>query len=129
MSGYWIVTIVAFGIFAPFLVGRIVCGKKYDRLTNLRIAFEIVSLLSGVVLCIFMALAIAYPINANIEYENTQKRIQYAESLICETETEKFERDYILAEAKLWEKDVRYSIDKFGIFSIYYGIRDKVGEQ
>ena len=124
MSGYWIISIVVLVIFTAFLITRIVCGKKYSSLDDLIIATEIISLVSGVILAIFITLSIACPIEAKVQYERVQKRIEYAESLSCETETEKFEHDYILAEAEQWRIDVRYSIDKFGIFSQYYTIKD-----
>lgn len=124
MSGYWIIAIVAFVIFTIFLTMRIIWEKKYGSISDFIFATEVVSLVFGIILVIFIALAIAYPIDAKAKYEIVQKRIEYAECLSCETETEKFEHDYILAEAEQWRIDVRYSIDKFGIFSRYYTIKD-----
>lgn len=123
MSGYWIIAIVAFIIFTVFLTISIVYGKKCVSM-NLITATQIVSLFSVIIFVLFMLFAIVYPIDAKVKYENVQKRIEYAESLSCETDTEKFEHDYILAEAAQWRIDVRYSIDKFGIFSRYYSLKD-----
>ena len=125
MSGYWIIAIVAFIIFAVFLTISIVYGKKCVNM-NLITATQIISCVAAVIFVLLMLFAIVYPIDAKVKYENVQKRIEYAESLSCETETEKFEHDYILAEADQWRIDVRYSIDKFGIFSQYYSLRDLI---
>lgn len=124
MSGYWIISIVVSVIFITFLITRIACSKKYYSTDNLIIATEIISFVSGVIMMIFIFLSITFPIDAKVQYENVQKRIEYAESLSCETETEKFKHDYILAEAEQWRIDVRYNIDKYGIFSQYYTIED-----
>lgn len=123
MSGYWIIAIIAFIIFTVFLTISIVYGKKCVNMDLITVT-QIISCVSVIIFLIFMLFAILYPIGAKVKYENMQKRIEYAESLSCETETEKFEHDYILAEAEQWRIDVRYSIDKFGIFSRYYSIRD-----
>lgn len=123
MSGYWIIAIIAFIIFTVFLTISIVYGKKCVNMDLITVT-QIISCVSVIIFLIFMLFAILYPIGAKVKYENMQKRIEYAESLSCETETEKFEHDYILAEADEWIIDVKYSIDKFGIFSRYYSIRD-----
>lgn len=123
MSGYWIIAIIAFIIFTVFLTISIVYGKKCVNMDLITVT-QIISCVSVIIFLIFMLFAILYPIGAKVKYENMQKRIEYAESLSYETETEKFEHDYILAEADEWIIDVKYSIDKFGIFSRYYSIRD-----
>ena len=126
MNGYLIIAIVAIGIVicSSFVaIVQLFSGNKDSKACD--IAEGIVFVSFGIML-VFLALGIAFNISAKKDYKKLERDIQYANSLDCTVETEKFEHDYIVAHTKSSLREMELNIKEFGVFSEYYAIKEEL---
>ena len=126
MSGYLIIGIVAIGIVIcssfAMIVHHIV-GRKDSKVGEIS---EGIVFVSFAIALVFLSIGIAFNITAEKDYKKLERDMQYANSLDCTVEQEKFEHNYIVVQTKWSLREMKVSVDKYGIFSLYYSIKDEL---
>ena len=126
MNGYLIIGIVAIGIVivSSFVtIAHHFVGDKYSKACGIS---EGIVLVSVTIALVFLSIGIAFNITAKKDYRKLESDMQYANSLDCTVEQEKFEHNYIVVQTKGSLREMKFSLDKYGIFSLYYGIKDEL---
>lgn len=126
MNGYLIIAIVAIGIVicSSFVANvQLFSGDKDSKVCKMS---EAISCVSFGIMLVFLVIGISLNISAKNDYKKLEMEMQYANSLDCTVETEKFEHDYIVARTKYSLREMRVSIDEHGVFSLYYGIKEEL---